>query len=429
MDQGTPQQERLDQLVELLKSGRLTETDYMRARVAVLKNEEVPADIVLLPAPRDKLFPDENPMGGMSSLPRDARERNASGGERLLRDSNQRITSSFDPATPDLSDDSRSSWGSITPAIDLRGAQQPLSVIQNARERRATREYQQLKDEEQRSSMFLPFLAIFGIAMVATAVMSSSGGSVQSAPEIPPPPPFPPVVSQAPAVPPVAKAVVAPKKRVVTTRPAMPKAIQRAVAAPTNSAFRPLFGPEASAECSKHCAKLSTSAQNACERGCSRFALKDYARRISHAAPNPNGDARKIAGRCLIAAQELPSNANATQWKEALGAAMTTVTVRAPKANDYTSLRSLYSASARVLDSLAVTANATEEQKTITSAARQATCLRANLALTELAIGLSQRRQDGYSLRFYSKLKQALAAITGDVEDNFVLLYRQTRIR
>lgn len=420
MDQSTPQQERLDQLVELLQSGRLSETDYMRARVAVLKNEQVPEDIVLLPPKSNTAFPDSNPLGGMSGLPRDQRSQN-----NLSNHPPQKLASSFDPVRPNLADDSRSSWGSITPAIDLRGEQQPLSVIQNARERRATREFQQFEEEEERTSVFLPLLAIFGIALVVTAVMSTTGENSESVSSLPPPPAYPPV---APAAPVVEKP--RPKRLIAATKvrksiPSTPKAIRRS----TKTAFRPLFGPEARSECLQHCSRLSSSAQSACERGCSRFSLKDYARRISHAVPNPKGDARKIAGRCLIAAQDLQTSATREQWKNAMGAAMTTVNVRAPRANDYTSLRSLYSASARVLDSLALMTNASDRERSITSAARQATCLRANLALTELAKDLSKQRQDTFSLRFYSTLGNSLREITREVEDHFVLLYRQTRIR
>ncbi len=386
----------------------------MRARVAILKDQRVPADVFLLPEKQNGSSDSEHEQASEKSALRPSPNF-----ERPNKNKPNGPNSSFDPVTPSLDEDSKSSWGSITPATDLRSEQRPLDVIQTARERKATLEYQQFKEDTSKS-IFLPLLAILGIALVSTAVMSAEG-TRKDVPAFTPPPPQSAVNRPPPKI--TKKPTASAKK--AKPRPATPRAISVKKAPPRPTAFKPIFGPLAASTCTSTCASQGPPLQRACERSCERLSLKDYARRISYSKPNPVSDSRKIASRCLLTTQKIPKINDRALWLEGLNDAMTTISVRTRGPKDYTSLRSLYSASSRSLDALVIHKDASVADRAITSAARQATCLRANLALTELGAGLTQRRQDAYSLEFYRNLRTLLVDITNEVEDRFVLQFRR----
>ena len=404
MDEHSEQSERLELLTELLNSGRLSETDYLRARVAILKGETVPSDIIVRP----ERASDSADLNLFTTVDPKSRKR------RIQQIS--RATNEVDAAGPNselLNALDSGTWRNASSSENDRPPTSHVSVIEEARKRRESQLTIDLPQERgpSISAIFVPLLAIVGIALVSTAVMSSSspnaaGRQIQS--EVPPP--F------------LDKATIPPPLPVKTATASAP--VQK------TTGFVPLFGPEAQTECLQTCELKQSSLQTACQRACLRLSPENYARRITLKELSPSHDAQKISSRCLIAAEKAVEGPAPADWAAEVRDALALLD-SAPSgssARSYTQLRSLYSSAKSIFEKVTPPANPNDPQLALTTDTRNAVCLRANLTLVEIALLLTQQRQDSYSQRYYANLGRALKPRVLDAEGNVLISARKMEI-
>jgi hypothetical protein len=414
MERNSEQEQRLELLAELLNTGRLTESDYLRARVSVLKGEPPPADIILTRVYRADAEPLAPSVGELTTVDPQSRERRL---RQIEKQRDEDGVSRYRPSQSLFGDPNDSGkFSTVSSGLELGGASATLSVIEDARQRRRDTRYgRPAEAPEHTPSILVPILAFTGIGLVGLALMSSSLAEKR--------PTFPPAVSSGAQPMPT----FAPSKRtpVMPSSPAAPR--QAKTTQQAALAFVPLFGPEAQTECVAACTQRQNPAKTSCARACLRLSLEEYARRITLTDRTPQLDAQKITSRCLIAAESSSSSVSQVQWRESITQALATL-AKAPArigGDSYGSLRSLYTESSSIANNLSLPENGGSEEKVLTEKTRQASCLRANLALTEIALALSQQRQDDFSKRFYVGLHKALKPVTLDVEGSLLMNARK----
>lgn len=181
---------------------------------------------------------------------------------------------------------------------------------------------------------------------------------------------------------------------------------------PMRSIFQPLFGPEAVNRCAETCRESNVESVSACERACAKLSLSEYARRILVVDDTPELDVERIVLSCERTPLPDRRHDNRMEWEtEARSAVqlMKSVSTAAPS-GDFAKSRLFFADLSSVLTELRLPPGATSESKerAVTDRLLRATCLRAHLTLTELALVLVRQNGDEFSHRYYSRLKKLL---------------------
>ncbi len=197
-----------------------------------------------------------------------------------------------------------------------------------------------------------------------------------------------------------------------------------------NDYIQPLFGSVAVKKCHLRCAGIGNAqSKSTCEQACRYLSLATYGQRITLTKKlDPQVDANEIFSRCtkreIAPTRYLEPDRWEKDMREAAGVlrslprdARLTSFEQAQKALD-----DLYRANHLLLMPPEDKAAGTE----ITKDMIRATCLRANLVLTEMAMMKAAQSKNDFSLQFYTALYQHLAPKTKSMED---VLLAQARLK
>jgi len=207
-----------------------------------------------------------------------------------------------------------------------------------------------------------------------------------------------------------------------TARAAIPKTI------PISEYFiKPLYGPTAVPQCLENCKELEEESKQTCQRACAKLSIDDYARRITLADLEPSNDAKLIISRCASVEDFELLNTSRADWIIRSRIALEEVN-SAPKSSRLGEFRDIEKIYKKMLDAnknLRLPPNHSSRDKEITLALLESTCIRTNLALTELGILTAQFNLDSFSRRYYYSLYKYLRPIASEAEKATIELAKQ----
>ncbi len=204
--------------------------------------------------------------------------------------------------------------------------------------------------------------------------------------------------------------------------PVVGAAIDVPVSQPVELFVKPLFGSLAIERCAERCNSNNwndPAAFKACNRGCKRLNLTAYGRRITVKPLDAKQDAERIAFDCLRQPINVPRFDSLELWQAKTRQAMDSLFQAAAKGGDTDKLgasKVYYKDILRSHEQLRLPPISQVEKDPLTESLIRTTCLRTQLALTEVALGLVQERNDEFSWEFYRKLHQTLKPRVIDAE-------------
>lgn len=205
--------------------------------------------------------------------------------------------------------------------------------------------------------------------------------------------------------------------RALFERPAAPSSATPVIQSAPLMRIEPLFGPLAVSSCSSKCEAKPSETKAACIRACEKLSLRNYARRITTDEPIPGADAEEICRRCTKAELGSSRFESAEQWEAAAKSASIGLNRLTSTIADFGMARQAFTEMYEVNQRLMLPPAGLDKEAAITEELAQATCLRANLALVEMALALLRHQPDEYSKRFYFNLHKALSPKTLDFEN------------
>lgn len=175
----------------------------------------------------------------------------------------------------------------------------------------------------------------------------------------------------------------------------------------------PLFGAQAVSLCKWRCAQTRSGGEKElCEQGCRYFSLVNYGRRVVLREDEwgPKNDIKVISAQCLE--QEIDPEAHRLEkdWRTRVRQALNSIR----EANPSSTLGDFKAARERFLDffeinrKLMMPPSREKKANELTENIIRATCLRAHLTLSEMALSVVKTRSDKFSEDYYSEVWRSL---------------------
>jgi hypothetical protein len=183
----------------------------------------------------------------------------------------------------------------------------------------------------------------------------------------------------------------------------------------------PLFGAQAVSLCKWRCGQIRSGGEKElCEQGCRYFSLVNYGRRVSLKAEEwgPKNDIKMILAQCLEQEVDAEAHRLDKEWRTRVRQAARNIR----EANSSSTLGDFKAARERYLDSfeinkkLMMPPSREKRASELSENIIRATCLRAHLTLSEMALGIVKTRSDKFSEDYYSEIWRSLEQKTTAAE-------------
>ena len=190
----------------------------------------------------------------------------------------------------------------------------------------------------------------------------------------------------------------------------------------SDSAIDPLFGPQAVEACLGGCSAREVSNPSACEQACARLSLAEYPRRITMDDVDAKTDAERVIVSCITSTVPQSAAIDESAWREKVSAAVASIeqAPRDSRGSDFGGARLIYQTLLETTDQLRLPPSLDKTARAFTEKLVRSSCLRANLALSELGLVIVHQNKDSFSERYYRTFQRTLKQETYAAEQRML---------
>lgn len=188
-----------------------------------------------------------------------------------------------------------------------------------------------------------------------------------------------------------------------------------------NSHIHPRFGPQAVRQCLDWCGGMNS--EDLCSRACNRLTLSEFARRITKSEIDPAQEAKASTQQCAEQAHRRLPESDRSAWTKSTNELVETLrhAEETRTISDFSRARLDHDKLNQLNESVSAPQQASLSEKTLSSELARASCLRVNLALSEMGLVLARQSSDSLSERFYQRyyeqLQPAAASASRNISD------------
>ena len=189
-----------------------------------------------------------------------------------------------------------------------------------------------------------------------------------------------------------------------------------------DSLIEPLFGPQAVEACLGGCSARDVSDPTLCQQACARLSLAEYPRRITLDDIDAKADAERVIVSCITSTVPSSTTMDEATWRSEVLATVERIE-RAPRdsrGSDFGVARLIYQQLLETANQLRVPTTLDKSERSFTEKLLRSSCLRANLALSELGLVIVHQNRDSLSERYYRTFQRTLKQETFAAEQRLL---------
>lgn len=189
-----------------------------------------------------------------------------------------------------------------------------------------------------------------------------------------------------------------------------------------DSLIEPLFGPQAVEACLGGCSTRDVSDPTLCQQACARLSLAEYPRRITLDEIDAKADAERVIVSCVTSTVTPSTTMDEDTWRREVLAAVEQIenAPRDSRGSDFGVARLIYQQLLETAQQLRAPTTLEKSERAFTEKLLRCSCLRANLALSELGLVIVHQNRDSFSERYYRTFQRTLKQETFAAEQRML---------
>ena len=186
--------------------------------------------------------------------------------------------------------------------------------------------------------------------------------------------------------------------------------------------IEPLFGPQAVEACLGGCSAREVADPLVCQQACARLSLAEYPRRITLDDVDAKADAERVIVSCITSTAPPSEHVDVATWRTEAAKAVALIeqSPRDSRGSDFGAARLIYQQLREVTEQLRAPTSIEKSERAFTEKLLRTSCLRANLALSELGLTIVHQNRDSFSERYYRAFQRTLKPETFAAEQRML---------